>query len=140
LGGAPASVSFTSSSLGDDLQTVPAVFKSRATHKVTIGLYKPFLADFDAANNLLEDVEFNGRVNAVANDILKEFRDHARLRGLTVQYHLLEIVQRLPRYRLMIEEYQKCFRVTRLFPIGHFPIVNSPQTSPHRQFPIMNNR
>jgi FYVE/RhoGEF/PH domain-containing protein 5/6 len=95
------------SELEDALQKWPETRKlSHVLVKVGpfLKVYSTYMQDFDSINNDLDDVVRRYPSFAAA---LKEFESQPKCKMLTLKHYLLKPVQRIPQYRLLLEDYLK---------------------------------
>ena len=64
-----------------------------------IQLYSPYISNFDRALKTLEE---QSKKNPVFAQMTKEFEMEPKCNNLTVAAYLLETVQRIPRYKLLL--------------------------------------
>ena len=66
--------------------------------------YSPFISNFDNALKLLDELS---KKNSSFCSLLYSFQALPKCGSLPVSAHLLDIVQRIPRYKLLLEQYIK---------------------------------
>ncbi|KAI6646682.1 FYVE, RhoGEF and PH domain-containing protein 6-like [Oopsacas minuta] len=66
--------------------------------------YSPFIANFDSSLKILEELT---KKNSSFGQFLSLFQSLPKCSSLPVSAHLLGIVQRIPRYKLLLEQYIK---------------------------------
>ena len=66
--------------------------------------YSPFISNFDNALKMLDELS---RKNSNFCSFLSSFQSLPMCGSLPISAHLLGIVQRIPRYKLLLEQYIK---------------------------------